>query len=476
MSQATNWEQIKEWDKKYYLQPRYTQREYDLAPAVSAEGPYIHLPDGVKMLDFMSGYVSVNLGYCHPKVQAAIKEAADKFSFLGEAVFISEYKAKAAKLLMEDILGQDGWAGGVRFCVTGSEAVELAFMIAKLYTNRPLIAATEFSYHGWTMGSGAATTLRGMRSVLSSDVDPHWIRDVPGYPANGFFLVPGNNCYRCSLSYEYPACKTARRDGTLPCVHIVDPFVKSQGVERVAAIITEVAPGGGSLYPPAEYVPQLRDLTKALDILWIDDEVVCGFGRLGEWFGYKKFGVVPDIMVCGKGIANSSMPISACIVSKDIAEFLKEKRFLGLSTFACHPMGLAAAVASMEVMLEENIVAQAARAGEYLEKHLRRLQAEHPCVGQVSGSGVFWSVEIVKNKETREPFARDDRNFVFAGDLSDSISNFIAHKAYEKKVLLAGFMPNTILVCPPCTITTKEVDQAMDALDYALTFVDERCE
>ncbi|MFQ5902668.1 MAG: aminotransferase class III-fold pyridoxal phosphate-dependent enzyme, partial [Candidatus Binatia bacterium] len=246
MTGQVDWEKIKEWDEKYCLHARYTRNEYHSSPIVGGQGSYIHLADGTKILDFLSGYVSVNIGYNHPKVQAAIKNAADEASFVADHAFCTEHKAKLAKMLMEDILGPDDWAGGIRFCVTGSEANELAFMLAKLYTDRPLIVTREFSYHGWTMGAVGATTLRGYRSTLSDETDPTWVRDVPSHPGGGFMLVPGTNCYRCSLGHEYPGCKN-RRTGELPCISIIRSLIQSRGPENVAAIITETSQGAGNI-------------------------------------------------------------------------------------------------------------------------------------------------------------------------------------------------------------------------------------
>jgi len=468
-----DWQQVKEWDRKYLIHARYSQQEYDPQPLARTEGSWLYRPDGSKILDFLSGYISVNIGYSHPRIQAAIKEAADSFGFAADHSFATEYRSRVAKLLMEDILGPDDWAGAVRFTVTGSEAVELACIIAKLYTNRPTIVSKEWAYHGYTMGAAGATTSPAYRSGLASDTEPAETRPVPSHPPGGFMMVPGNNCYRCSLGHEYPACKM--RDGTLPCVHVVDSMVSAR-VDSVAAIITDIAQARGTVIPPEEYFAQLRQLTKELGILWIDDEVVCGFGRLGKWFGYQRYGVTPDIMCIGKGLCSSALPVSAVVVSKEIAEFLNKQRFLQLSTFSGHPLAMAAAAANLEVMLEENIPARAAKAGEYIAEKLRVLERNHRCIGRVGGAGVFWSVELVKNRETKEHFRKRALSFNYAGDIHDSVQDVIAHKCHDKGVLLGGFMPNSVILGPPCTVTREEIDIAIDALDDALKEIDAMCD
>ena len=169
-----------EWDTKYYIFIRYAMEEFHATPIARTEGCYLILPDGTKILDFLSGLISVNAGQRNEKIIEAIKEAMENYSYLWE-VFTNPYKAEAAKLIIEDILGPDGWAGKVRFVNSGSEANEEALMIARLFTNKPIIVSREFAYHGWTLGASSCTRLQWWRGAIASPKDPNNYRDVLGF-------------------------------------------------------------------------------------------------------------------------------------------------------------------------------------------------------------------------------------------------------------------------------------------------------
>jgi taurine--2-oxoglutarate transaminase len=475
LKQELSWEQIKEWDLKYCLHPIYSAEEL---PWISrcvkkVDQNFIYWADGAKSLDLISGAMSCSGGLWHPKVAAAIKEAADSFGFAVE-LNPSRYKAMASKILMEDILGPDKWAGACRWVNSGSEAVEMALQIARLYTNRPNIITREWAYHGWTLGAGSCTTLRTNADNVASAKDPVWVRDVPGKPG-GFHVVPGHNCYRCSLGHRYPDCKTS--DSRLPCINIIESMIRSIGAETVAAIITEVTYGTSGIEPAPEYVPQLRQLTKDLGILWIDDEVLVGMGRLGEWFAYRihGHGATPDIMTVGKGVISSQLPVGAVVVSKEIAEFLAQRRWGLAATYFAHPLVMAAVVANLERIIEEKVWQNGAKVGRHFGDKLRKLQESHKCIGQVSGRGCFWAVELVKNRKTREPFVKEDRNADIGNILSWPTIAVYARMA-EKGVMAGGILPNTLMFFPNCTITQELADMACEAIDYGLMAVDEMCD
>ena len=372
---------------------------------------------------------------------------------------------------MEDILGPDGWSGAVRWVNSGSEAVEMAIQIAKLYINRPNIVTREWEYHGWTMAADALTHV-GMHG-LSSDTET---RDVPGKPG-GFHLVPGHNCYRCSLGHTYPGCKT--RTGLLPCVDIIGSMVQGLGADSVAGIITETAYGVSALQLIEENFPQFRKMTKDLGILWIDDETLAGMGRLGKCFAYQKYGggATPDIMILGKGLVNSQLPAAAVVVSKEIAEFFGERRWSMGATYFANPLAMAAVAANLEVMIDEEMVEKSASIGRRLGPKLRKLADKHPCVGQVSGSGCFWALELVKDRETREPFVATDRNTNSGGgEAAAAPAAIVAQKVAEKGINLAGVTPNTVSLLPGYFLSEHEMDLVCDALDYGLAAVDAMCD
>lgn len=476
-SEEIGWDQVKEWDQRYSLHPLFTSEELPLASRCveRVEEHFICFSDGTKALDFMSGCLSCSGGLWHPKVAAALKEACDSFGFIGEIGYPTRHKAEACKILVEDILGPDRWAGACRWANSGSEAVEMALQIAKLYTNRPNIITREWAYHGWTLGAGSCTRVRPLADNLTSTSEPVSVRDVPGKPA-GFYVVPGHNCYRCSLGHTYPSCKM--RDGRLPCVNVVESMIRAIGVNTVAAIITETVYGTAGIAPAEEYCLQIRQMTRELGILWIDDEVLTGFGRVGTWFGYQRYGqgATPDIMTIGKGVVSSQLPVGGVVVSKEIAEFLNRQRWALATTFFAHPLVMAAVVANLKRLIEDKVVENAADVGGYFGEKLRALQRKHKCVGLVSGSGCLWFLELVKNRDTGELFIEEDRSSDIVDYLSRWPSSVLAAKMAEKGVVAGSMVPNTFLLAPSCSITRELIDVACDALDHGLTAIDEMCD
>ena len=472
MTKNIDWGKVQEWDDKYYVHLDATKEEYAFIPIERTEGDYLVLPDGNKLLDFFNQLYCVNAGQCNPQVQDAIKEASDRYGFVWEA-FTTDYRSKAAKLIIEDILGDEEWAGKVSFTSSGSEAIEKALIIAKLFKNRPNIITREHAYHGWTMGAAGATRLLGVRSGLASTGEE--FRQVPAHPLAGYHIAPAPNCFNCTLGYTYPECKNCDCGDQLPCVKQTESLIRTVGPDTVAAMITEPSFGAGSFHPPIEYLPQIRKMCTDLDILWICDEVLVGFGRMGSWFGYQQYGVQPDIITMAKGIVSSALPCGGVVISKEIAEFMDDWRWWTVSTFAAHPIVMAAVCANLEYMLENDLPGMAKKAGEYFGEKLRELEAKHKCVGSVTGSGMLWVVEIVKNKETKERFAPIDRHTMYNGDISMYPTKYILSKTVEKGVLMGGFTPNTLRIGSSLNVSKEDMDKAIDALDYALTSLDELC-
>ena len=474
-AQETSWEQLEEWALKYCLYPFFPAETLPLIlrPVERVDQHFVYFPDGTKALDLLFGLEGVPLGIRHPKISAAIKEASDSFGYVTE-VNPTRYSVTASKLLMEDILGPDKWAGACRWVDSGSEAVELALQMARLYTNRPNIITREWAYHGWTLGAGSCSRLGTIADNIISATEPFQIRELPGEPG-GFHVVPGQNCYRCSLGHRYPNCKMS--DGRLPCVDIIGNMIKAIGVGSVAAIITEIASGGPGIMPAKEYVPQLRQLTRDLGILWIDDEILMGFGRVGAWFAYQKYGqgATPDIMLIGKGAINSALPLGGVVVSKEIASWFQQHCWPSGATFFSHPLVMAALAASLQTMIEEKLVEKAVKVGRSFGNKLRKLQEKHKSVGLVSGDGLYWVVELVKNRETREPFIKEDRN-ANPGNMFGWPTFAVHARIFEKGVLAGGLLPNTLTLVPNCNFTEELIDMACDAIDYGLIAADQMCD
>lgn len=467
-----DWDQVREWDEKYVFHVLATKDEYSSNMVQSADGCYVTMADGRRIFDFANQLICVNMGHRHPKIVEAIRQATEKFGYVWEGL-TTEYRARAAKLIMEDI-GVGEWAGRIRFLATGTEAVENMVLFAKLYTGRRNIVTRTYDYHGWTGGMSGANGVRGYRSSLASGSgEPHHI-DQPDAPSPGYHYAPAPHCYRCPIGHTYPSCKDA--NGTLACVKATEHLIRSIGPETVAGFITEPAQGAGMIHPPVEYFPQVREMTKHLNVLWLDDEVMTGFGRLGEWFGYKVYDVTPDIMSVAKGLSSSALPTAGVVLSHEVAEFFDNWRFNTMSTFGSHPLGMAAVCGNLEAMLEENILERVRDLGDHLGAGLKDLEERHASCGLASGRGLMWSIELVKNKETREPFVAVDRYSTYAKTEQVPASAVVGKIAFDEGVAVGAFLPNSIRLATAFVATKNDIDFGLAALDKGLTELDKHCD
>lgn len=473
-----SWEELIDIDTKKYLHIEYAQSELAnyTFPVDKVEGCYIYIR-GNKILDCMSQLYCTNIGQVNQKIQQAIKDSLNDFGFVWEA-FLTKNRALATEQLMS-LVEPDGWAGRCKFVSTGSEANEENFIIAKLYRNAPHIMTREGAYHGWTEGPGQATRIRRVRGALTSPTTDE-IKDIPGFHMPGYYVTVPPYCYKCPLGQEYPDCKGQGpygRSGMLACVEQTESLLRTIGPETFAAMITEIVMGAGTIVPPPEYIPQLTKMLKGLGILWIDDEVICGFGRTGKWFAYQHYpDVKPDLMTMGKGIVSSQLPAAGIVVSKEIAKFMEEWRWWHVSTYAAHPVAMAAVAANIQAMKDMKIIEHVNKMGELVENHLKRLEEKHKCVGLVAGMGMFWEIELVKNKKTKTLFIPEDRAYSYAGDMSKIPANIIMAKCIEKGVLCGGFVPNSIRYAPALIVNEKQIEESMEALDYAFTELDKMCD
>ena len=451
-----DWQQIERWDRSYYLHSWVAQDEYAFTGVEKTDGNYLYLADGTRLLDFRSQFVSDSMGHRHPRVHEEIRRAMERYGHVMMAL-ATDYRARAAKLVIDDILGgEKGWAGRVRFLCSGTEGAESAMDMARVYTRRPIILTQVHSFHGMTVG---ATMLRGFRTNVTPVDSPNEIRDVPGFTSQGFMPIPA------------PEFHDWEGDSPLPSLVATEHLIQAVGPENIAAVITETMFGAGAYLPHDRYLPELCELTKRYGILWIDDEVICGFGRLGEWFGYQLFdGIEPDLMVVGKSLNGCALPIGGVVASRPIAEFFERARWWNGSTNEAHPLVCASIVGNLETMIEEEVVPRVARLGRYLEGKLREIQKRHPCVGRVGGRGLYYAVDLVNAQG--EPIVPEDRFTGYLGDLSKYPSYIIAGECAKRGVFLGGVPPNTVQVAPPFTITEDEIDLAMNAFDEALNVLD----
>src|SRR5258707_1273530 len=356
------------------------QKNWKPLHVVDADGCYFIDASGKRYLDFSAQLMCVHLGYKNQAVIAAIEQQAKKLAFIGPG-FATDVRAQLSKLLVEVL------PGGLEkffFTTSGTEANEAAFKIARMYTGKTKIIARYHSYHGSTMGSIAATS------------DPRRWAMEPAGKIPGVIFAPEVNCYKCPLHHHYPECEIA-------CVEYIDHMIENES--DVAAVIVEPVVGtNGVLIPPKEYMPRLRQICDRRNVLLIADEVMSGWCRTGKWFAMDHWGVVPDILTTAKGITNAAIPLGLCATSEKIASYFDDHFFSHGHTYEAHPLTLAPAVASIAELKRLNLAARALELGAYIGPKLNDLKQRHPSIGEVRGIGMFWGVELVRNRKTKAPF------------------------------------------------------------------------
>jgi taurine--2-oxoglutarate transaminase len=435
--------QVVEDAKRYVLHSWSVQNALDPIPVAGGEGRYFWDFDGKRYLDFASQLVNVSIGHQHPKLVAAIREQAEKLCTIGPPM-ATEPRSTLARLLAEVTPGDLELSF---FTNGGAEANENAIKLARWYTGRHKIVARYRSYHGAT---GGAITLTG---------DPRRWPAEPGIPGVVRMLDPYT--YRCPAGHPdpCPVCSGAPH---------LEEILQYEGPHTVAAVILETVTGtNGIIVPPDGYLQSIREVCDRHGILLIADEVMAGFGRTGKWFGVDNWDVVPDILCVAKGINSGYIPLGAMVVRKPIADWVRDKYFAGGLTYSGHPLACASGVASIEAFKEEGIVEHAAEMGPVFAEHLQALQDRHPSIGEVRGLGCFWGIELVKNRETREPLVP----FNATGEAFAPVAR--VYKAALDRGLYLMTHWNVVMVCPPLTITREELEEGMSTLDEALAIADE---
>jgi taurine--2-oxoglutarate transaminase len=439
MALVDSGERVKADDAKHVLHSWSVRSAIDPIPVAGGEGRYFWDYDGKRYLDFASQLVNLSLGHQHPKVVAAIKDQAERLTTIGP-MMANEKRSELARLLAEVTPGDLTMSF---FTNGGAEANENAIKLARWKTGRQKIVARYRSYHGATAGS---ITLTG---------DPRRWPAEPGIPGVVRILDPYT--YRCPAGHPdpCPVCTGAPH---------LEEILQYEGPETVAAVILETITGtNGVIVPPDGYLQSVREVCDRHGILLILDEVMAGFGRTGKWFACEHWDVVPDILTVAKGINSGYVPLGAMVISDELAGWVRDKYFAGGLTYSGHPLACAAGVASIEAFREEGIVENSAELGEVLGEGLRTLAEKHEAIGDVRGKGLFYGVELVKDRESREPLVP----FNASGDGVAPMAK-IGKAALERGLYLMMHW-NVIIVAPPLTITREELDEGLAILDEALT-------
>jgi taurine--2-oxoglutarate transaminase len=420
------------------------QKNWKPLHVVDADGCFFVDAAGKKYLDFSAQLMCVHLGYKNQAVIKAIADQAKQLAFIGPG-FATSIRAELSKQLL-DVLPK----GLEKFFYTtsGTEANEAAFKIARMYTGKTKIIARYHSYHGSTMGSIAATS------------DPRRWAMEPAGKIPGVIFAPEVHCYRCPLLHEYPGCEIA-------CVEYIEHMIENES--DVAAVLVEPIVGtNGVLIPPKEYMPRLRQICDKHNVLLTADEVMTGWGRTGKWFAVDHWNVLPDILTTAKGITTAYMPLGLCATTKKIGDFFDDHYFSHGHTYEAHPLTLAPAVAAINEYKRLNLINRANELGEYTGKKLHALKDKHPSIGEVRGIGLFWAVELVKNRDTREPFNAYKDKVNGTPLLVDKV----AAEMMKNGVFIQAWVSHFV-IAPPLIITKEEIDLGIKALDAALNIADE---
>jgi taurine--2-oxoglutarate transaminase len=436
------------------LDPELGSRAYDLDRAhvfhswsaqgslnpfvvAGAHGSEVWDYDGKKYLDFSSQLVNMNIGHTHPKVVAAIQAQAAELPSVAPAHANLARGEAAARILAR----AGSHFGKVFFTNGGADANENAIRMARITTGRDKVLSTYRSYHGNT----------GSAVVATGD----W-RRVPNEYARAHVHFFGPFLYRTDFWASTPEEECAR------ALQHLERVIVSEGASSIAAILLEGVPGtAGVLIPPSGYLTGVRELCDKHGIVLILDEVMSGFGRTGSWFAWQHpeinpDGVVPDLITFAKGVNSGYVPVGGVIISESISAAFDDQVFPGGLTYSGHPLAMASIVAALDAMEEEGIVENAAAIGtDVLGPGLHALAEQHPIIGEVRGTGVFWALDLVVDRETREPVSPTTIG------------------ALKGELMSRGYLPfvadNRLHVVPPCVITPEEALRGLAILDEALT-------
>jgi len=427
-----------------YATWRY-QRNWKPLHVVDAEGCYFFDSAGKRYLDFSSQLMCSNLGHKNQAVIDALCRQARQLAYINPS-FATDARAELSELLL-GVLPQG--LSKFFYSTSGTEANEAAIKIARLYTGRHKIISRYRSYHGSTGASIAATgDLRRLPIEPAGKVD-------------GVVFAPDMDPYRSPFGVEIP-------DRAAASVAYTEYMIKNEG--NVAAVLVEPVVGtNGVLVPPKEYMPMLSEMASRHGVLLIADEVMSGWGRTGEWFAVDHWKVKPDILTTAKGITSAYVPLGLTATTREIADHFEEHYFAHGHTYEAHPLALGTAVAAIKEYKRLDLINEARRKGEHLGKRLRELEGRHASVGDVRGLGLFWAVELVKNRVTKEPFYTAEDKLAGRPSLLDQVGSAMMRNG----VFLNNWLTHFV-VAPPLIVTEAQIDEGVAALDAALAIADEK--
>ncbi|WP_289017387.1 aspartate aminotransferase family protein [uncultured Ornithinimicrobium sp.] len=430
-----------ELDRAHVFHSWQAQALFEPMTVLAASGAHVWDGEGNRLIDLSSQLVNTNIGHQHPAVVAAIQEQAGRLCTIAPQ-HVNDMRSETARLVSE--LTPQG-LDTVFFTNGGADANEHAIRMARLHTGRQKVLSAYRSYHG---GTQLAVNVTG---------DPR--RFANDYFGEGVVHFMPAYTYR-----SYFGSTTDEEEGERALRHLEDTILL-EGPQNIAALILETIPGTAGIYlPPPGYLAGVRELTRRHGIVLIADEVMAGFGRSGAWFAFDHWDLTPDLITFAKGINSGYVPLGGVVISDEIAATFAERAYPGGLTYSGHPLACAAAVATITAMREEGMIENAARLGrEVIGPRLREIAEHHPSVGEVRGLGCFWAVELVKNRETKEPLAP-------YGGSSPAMTELT--KALKDGGVLPFVNFNRVHVVPPLNIADEDLRAGLTVLDEALEVAD----
>ncbi len=430
---------------KQYVMQSWGKSGQDTLPIEKAKGIYFWDYDGNKYADMSSLLVCSNLGHGIPEIVDAIKQQADRMCFMAPA-YSTEPKSTLAKMLVE-VAGEDHFSR-VFFTNGGAESNENAIKMARMVTGRTKIFSCYRSYHGATLGaSNASGDWRRFAAELGG--------------ANGFVKFMNPHMYRDGYERGVDDERVTKK-----ALHDLEVQLCYEGPQNVAAILMESIVGAnGVILPPKGYMEGIRALCDKYGILMICDEVMSGFFRTGKWFAWQNFDIVPDMITFAKGVTCGYVQLGGVIVSKPIGKFFEEHVLQCGLTYSGHTLACAAGVATLNYYKDHNIGEHVAEMHEILNSFLQKMVEKHACIGEARCIGLFSCLEVIKNKQTREPM----QEYNTPGPVMPWI-----FAELKKRGFSTFGRENNIEVCPPLTITKEELEELLPILDEVLTLVDEK--
>ena len=447
---------LEEMDRQSLLHPHTSIASHLRdGPLIIAGARGAHVQDirGKRYLDAMGGLWCVNIGYGREEMVEAIAAQARDLAYYH--VFFSMSQEPAIRLADKVLSLLPEQMSKVFFCNSGSEANDTQVKIAWYYNNlrgkpeKRKIVSRRRGYHGVTVAAASMTGLPNLHRSFN-------------LPLADFIHTGSPHHYREARAGE------SERDFSRRLAAELEALIVAEGPETCAAFIAEPVMGAGGVVPPPEgYFEEIQPILKKYDILFIVDEVICGFGRLGHWFGTDRFALEPDLISIAKGLTSAYVPMSAAVISEKVWQVLKEGSaetgpFAHGYTYGGHPVAAAAGLKTIEIMQRENLVGHAAGIAPYFQRRLREAFADHPLVGEVRGDGLMAGIELVADKARKTPF-----------DPSRDIGGRLAHELLECGMICRGIV-NTVCFSPPLVIGEADVDEMVDKFGRGLArFADE---